>query len=249
VSLGLALTYRLNPLQTAGFWRSLAHDWRAARRARPVRSRGRELGFLPVAGASNYVSTWEKVLVIATAVGGIGAMLSAIFSWLAARRSGQTARDARDALAASLKPQVHLLINQWDQSIEARAVVTGPLSPLGTAKLLPATDLHIEFSSATGKHGSASMATLEPNPSIWAQEPPYLNVVIGKVSDGWPPLEGGQPEHDHVTANVTYSDVRGVGTYRQSMSVDLMRYVEQQGGQWVVSFRNPTEPTETRITP
>lgn len=200
-------------------------------------------------GVTTSVSTWEKVLVIATATGGIGAMLSAIFSWLAARRSGQTARDARDALAASLKPQVHLLIGQWEQSIEARAIVTGPLSPLGTARMLPATDLHIEFNSSSGKHGFASMATLEPNPSIWAREPPYLNVVIGRPSDDWPPLEGGQPGHDHVTATVTYSDVRGVATYRQSTSADLVRYVEQEGGQWVVSFRNLTEPTETPITP
>jgi hypothetical protein len=66
-----------------------------------------------VAAVTTYVSTWEKVLVIATAVGGFGAMLGAIFAWLAARGSGQTARDARDALAASLKPQVHLVINSY----------------------------------------------------------------------------------------------------------------------------------------
>jgi uncharacterized membrane protein YdjX (TVP38/TMEM64 family) len=54
---------------------------------------------------SSGVSTWEKVAAVATALGGLGAMLGAIFAFLAARRSGQTAADARDALAASLKPE------------------------------------------------------------------------------------------------------------------------------------------------
>jgi hypothetical protein len=67
--------------------------------------------------------------------------------------------------------------------------------------------------------------------------------VIGEKSDDWPPEEG-----EHVTATVTFSDLRGVATYRQTTSVDLRRS-EQPGGEWAVSFQNPTEPTETRITP
>jgi hypothetical protein len=124
-----------------------------------------------VAGVSTYVSTWEKVLVIATAVGGIGATLSAIFSWLAARRSGQTARDARDALAASLKPQVHLVINSYylsstnQQSIEARAAVVGALSPRGLAGVLPAADVRLEVNLSSGRQESASISLLEPSRS------------------------------------------------------------------------------------
>ncbi len=51
------------------------------------------------------ITTWEKVTAIATAVGGVGAMLGAGAAWLAARSSLQASRDARDALAASVKPQ------------------------------------------------------------------------------------------------------------------------------------------------
>ena len=188
------------------------------------------------------VSGWEKVTAIATAVGGLGAMLGAIFAWLAARSSGQAARDARDALAASHKPQVHLMITQYgvDEPVVARAVVVGPLSPVGLAGVSPAADVRLEFNLASGGHGEDSITILEPNGSLWAQEPPYLNVVVQQPSEDWPP-----PEGDHVTATVLFSDVRGAATYRQSTSVDLHRAAEPG----LVSFQNPTEPTETRIKP
>jgi hypothetical protein len=188
------------------------------------------------------VSNWEKVTATATAVGGVGAMLGAIFAWLAARSSRQTSRDANDALAASLKPQVQLFVTQYgqDEPVVARAVVVGPLSPAGLAGVFPAADVEIKFNLATGEHGSGSIAILEPNASRWAREPPYLNVVIGEPSDNWPP-----PEGDHVTATVSFSDIRKAATYRQSMSVDLRR-PEAPG---LVSFQNPTEPSETRIEP
>jgi hypothetical protein len=193
---------------------------------------------------SNEVSTWEKVAAIFTAVGGIGAMVGAIFAWLAARRSGQTARDARDALAASLKPQVHLVISSYLGSIEVRAAVVGPLSPTGVAGVLPAADVRLQVNLSSGKQDCASIPRLEPSQSgSWVQHSPYLNVVIGEMTDDWPPEEG-----EHVTATVTFSDVRGVATYQKTTSVDLVRS-EQPGGEWAVSFQNPTEPIETRISP
>ena len=77
------------------------------------------------------VSTWEKVTAIATAVGGVGAMLGAIFAWVAARRSAHTSRDARDALAASLKPFERLVITQYapNEPVVARASRSGVLHP------------------------------------------------------------------------------------------------------------------------
>ncbi len=188
------------------------------------------------------VSTWEKVAAIATAVGGVGAMLGAIAAWRAALSSSQAARDASDALAASLKPQVHLLVTQYGggEPVVARAVVVGALSPVGLAGVLPATDVRIQFNLASGNQGSASIPTLEPNGSSLAREPPYLNVVIGEPSDDWPP-----PEGDHVTATVSFSDMRGAARYQRSRSVDLRRSAESG----LVSFQNDTEGTETRITP
>jgi hypothetical protein len=188
------------------------------------------------------VSTWEKVAATFTAVGGVGAMLGAAAAWRAARSSVQAARDARDALAASLKPQVDLMVTQYGagEPVVARAVVVGPLSPVGLAGVLPAANVGIEFNLASGEQGSGSIAMLEPNGSRWAREPPYLNVVIAEPSDEWPP-----PEGDHVTATVTFSDVRGAASYQQSMSVDLHR--SAQPG--LVSFQNATELTETRTAP
>jgi hypothetical protein len=88
------------------------------------------------------------------------------------------------------------------------------------------------------------MPILEPssNGTLIANQP-YLNVVVGQVTDAWPPDEG-----DHVTATVTYSDRRGVGTYRKSISLDLGRSV-QPGGERAVSHGNLSETTETQIKP
>jgi hypothetical protein len=173
----------------------------------------------------------EKVAATFTAVGGVGAMLGAGAAWLAASKSAQASRDARDALATSLRPQVDLLITQYGQGepVVARAVVVGPLAPAGVAAILLATDVEIEFNLSSGKQGAGSIAILEPNGSMWAREPPYLNVVIGQPSDDWPPVEG-----DHVTATVTYSDARKVASYRRSRSADLKRSTEPG----LVSFQN-----------
>ena len=190
----------------------------------------------------NGISTWEKVTTIATAVGGLGAMLGAIFAWLAARSSVRASRDARDALASSLKPQVQLFLLQGGpkEPVVARAVVVGPLSPAGLAGVMPASDVVLEFNLASGRHGSNSIPVLEPNSSRWAREPPYLNVVVGEPSDVWPP-----PGGDKVKATVSFSDSRKVATYQQSVSADLHRSAEAG----LVSFQNVTDPIETRITP
>lgn len=193
-----------------------------------------------VVHVSTHLSTWENVAAIFTAVGGIGAAVSAFFSWRSASRSEATARDARDALAASLKPQMHLVFNQYRQPghAEVRAVVVAPLSPGGLAAVAPATDVRLEFSLASGGHGSASLAVLEPRGSDWAVDEPYLALVIREPDAEWPP-EGG----DRVTATVTYSDVRGAATYRLSRRCDLW----PSGEPGVVSFRDLSEPTETRV--
>jgi len=197
---------------------------------------------------SNEVSTWEKLAAIFTAVGGLGAMVGAIAAWRAATASGRAARDATDALAASLKPQVHLAFQQYFgpgrpddvRPVEVRAVVVGPLSPGGLVGVAPATDVRLEFNLASGGHGSTTLAVLEPGGDIYAMQPPYLSVVVGDPDEHWPP-DGG----DRVTATVTYSDVRGAGRYRLSQSWLL----HPSGEVGVVSFRDPTEPTEPRIRP
>jgi hypothetical protein len=64
--------------------------------------------------------------------------------------------------------------------------------------------------------------------------------AIEEPDDDWPP-EGG----DRVTATVTYSDSRGAATYRLSRWCDLW----PSGTPGVVSFRELSEPTETRVAP
>jgi hypothetical protein len=156
------------------------------------------------------------------------------------------ARDARDALAASLKPQVQLDFDQdftpggTHGAVVARVTVVGPLSPAGLAGVFPAADARIELNLTSGRHGANAVGILEPTASRFGREPPYLKVVIGEPSDEWPP-----PDGDHGTATVTYSDIRGAGTYRLSRSVDLRRHTDPG----VVSFQNLTEPVETRIRP
>jgi hypothetical protein len=203
-----------------------------------------------VVRVSTPLSTWEKVAATLTAVGGVGAAVSAFFSWRSARASGRAAYDARDALASSVKPQVHLDFQQYGgpgapyggpgSPVEARAVVIAPLSPGGLVGAVPATDVRLEFNLASGGHGSTTLAVLGPGGGTWARELPYIGVVVGHPTDDWPP-DGG----DRVTATVTYSDVRGAGTYRLSRSCELWPSADRG----VVSFRDLSEPTETRIRP
>jgi hypothetical protein len=188
------------------------------------------------------VTNWEKVTSVATAVGGVGAMLGAIFAWLAARSSGRAARDATDALAASLKPQVHVAWAGGSHSrVEARAIVVGPLSPLGLTGVLPAADVEIEYSLTSGTHGSNNVAVLEPNADRWARDEPYLSVVIGEPGAEWPPVGG-----DLATVTVTFSDSRRTARYQQMVTCDLYPADNEPAG--IVSFRNPSEPEEQRIS-
>ena len=208
-----------------------------------------------VVHVSTHLSTGEKVAAIVaaifTAIGGIGAATSAFFSWRSARASGATARDAREALAASLKPQVKLRIFQDPQPdglAVARAVVLGPLSPMGLTGVMPAADVRIEVNLASGKPGSSeSIPLLEPNPESWAREPPYLSAVIGELSDDWPP-----PEGDRATVTVSFSDVRGAGRHELSQSVGVRRH-QNAGTIYFTSATDPTEPpaepTERRVIP
>jgi hypothetical protein len=95
-------------------------------------------------------------------------------------------------LAASLKPEIQLRFLQGapGKPVVARAVVVGPLSQAGLAGVLPAANVRIDVNLSSGKQDSGYTPTLEPNPSSWAQEPPYLSVEIGRPSDEWPPPEG-----------------------------------------------------------
>jgi hypothetical protein len=53
-----------------------------------------------------------------------------------------------------------------------------------------------------------------------------------------------------VTATLTYSDIRGAGVYRLTRSVNLHRPDEEAAAEaGLVSFREPTEQTETRVKP
>jgi hypothetical protein len=196
-------------------------------------------------GIREWTDRWKSLADWLVAAGTIGLALAtfalALSARRAARESSQAARDARDALAASLKPQVHLTLGQFGApgAVEARVVVVAPLSPMGLTGALPATDVQIHFNCTSGRQGSASTPTLEPNGSKLAQDPPYLNVMIEERSDEWPPADG-----DHVTATVTFSDARGVGTYQQSITEDL--FPSDAG---MVSFRNEKRGAETRLKP
>jgi hypothetical protein len=191
----------------------------------------------------NDVSAWEKVAAVATAVGGTGAMLGAIAAWRAARSSGRASRDARDALAATVKPQVQLFLSQWGgphSPVEARAVVVGALSPAGLTGVAPARDVVLEYNLATGARGSTSTAVLEPNRSHYAGDVPYLNIVIAEPGDAWPPEHG-----DPVRVTVAYSDTQKLARYQQAQSANLHRAADEG----LVSFRDLTESPETRIAP
>jgi hypothetical protein len=193
---------------------------------------------------STHVPIWQSIALV---IGAAATTASAIAAWRAAGKSSDAARDARDALAASLKPHVELVFGEFhtrevaEPPVEVRAVVLGPLSPMGVAAVLPAADVRLQVNLSSGKQDFASMQILQPNAARYPREPPYLNVVIGERSDDWPP-----PEGIHVTATVTYSDVRGAASYRKAKSVDLRR---STGDSWAISYQNQAEEPETLLSP
>jgi hypothetical protein len=156
------------------------------------------------------VSYWVKITSIATAIGGLGAMFSAIYSYRSAQSSERAAKDAKDALAESLRPDVHLRFTQARDvvgtpgAVVVRAVVLGPLSTAGLSAVLPAVDVRIDFNLASGVQGSGFTPFLEPGVSAYAEQPPYLNVNVREPSNDWPSTERG----DLLSATVTFSDGR-----------------------------------------
>lgn len=192
------------------------------------------------------VNLWVKITSIATAVGGLGAMVSAIYSYRAAHSSERAARVAKDALAESFRPDVHLRFTQAEDEVGTpgmvvvRAVVLGPLSPAGLSAVLPATDVRIDFNLASGEQGSGFASFLEPGVSAYAQKPPYLSVNVREPSDDWPSTERG----DLLSATVTFSDMHRVATYQRSGSVELWRSKESPES---ISWREQTEGDVTRI--
>jgi hypothetical protein len=174
-----------------------------------------------------------------TAVGGIGAMIGGLAAWRAASASGQAARDARDALAASLKPLVELNFEQDGERAVARAVVLGRLSPLGVSAVESAADVVVQIVTASGRQSSSLLlATLEPNSSSRPRELPFLEVGLGTLSEDWPP-----PAGDHVVATVSFSDMRRLARYTRVRQVDLHR-ASTPGS---ISFQNQTESVETKL--
>ena len=131
----------------------------------------------------------------------------------AARESSQAARDATDALAASLKPQVHLVVNQYGgqgDPFVARAAVVGPLSPAGLAGVLPATDVLLQINLASGKQNSASIPTLDPNGSRWAMRDPHH--ALASVTE----QDSGRAESGLAFGSPSSSMSRNVNTRRSS---------------------------------
>ncbi len=110
----------------------------------------------------------------------IGGMLGAVAAWLAARSSSQAARDARDALAASLKPQVQLTFDQDGSGgpVLARAFVVGPLSPAGLEGVASASDVVLQFNTGSGRQGIRSIPTLEPGGSRLDDDSPHVTDEI-----------------------------------------------------------------------
>lgn len=137
-----------------------------------------------VVHVSTGLSSWEKAVAVGGIVAGVGAAISAFFSWLSGRRSEATGRDARDALAASLKPNLVLDIDQVYEphGVGARVLVVGPMMQGGLSTALPASDLLLEFNLRSGKHRSVSSSLLSPNDE--------LKLRIEDSSGAWPPPEG-----------------------------------------------------------
>jgi hypothetical protein len=112
-----------------------------------------------------------------------------------------------------------------------------------------AVDVRIDVNRASGKSTQPGFAPLlEPSPpGRYANQPePRLDVFIDASSNEWPP-----PGGEYVTATVTYSDVRGAGTWKRSTSADLHRAqgVEPDAPPFPISFQRYTEGDDTQVAP
>lgn len=179
-----------------------------------------------------------------SAVGGIGFALAAgaRAAWNATSASRDASKQSRDALALALRPDMQVEINQWG----ARPTIDALAPPSARAWVLgdrPAANVLLEVRLASGGAASRSVELLENvqlgpgyRGARYGRDVPTLEVVIAEADDDWPP-----PGGDHVTASVTFSDVRRVSEYRLSMEADLHRAAGR--GRGLVSFQNVTEPS------
>jgi hypothetical protein len=186
------------------------------------------------------VADW--VIVIGSAVAGIGAAMGAAAAWkAAAARSGAVgaAREARNAMALAAQPHVEVAVRQWGESgaLSARALVTSARADAGTRA---AADVLIQFRLASGKEGSRSVPLLvgAGDPRL-PMHPPYLEVLIAEPSDDWPP-----PEGDRLEITVLFSDMHKTAAFKLSMAANLRRVSTDPDA---VSIQITEPPATTRI--
>jgi hypothetical protein len=186
------------------------------------------------------IADW--VIVIGSAVGGIGAAIGAGAVWKAATarsEAGRAAGEARNAMAIATQPHLDVAVQQWGESraLSARAFVTFARADPET---WPAADVLIQFRLASGKEGSRSVALLGPggHPRFGLHRP-YLEVLIAEPSDDWPP-----PEGDRVEISVLFSDIHRVAYYKLSVAAILRRVSTNPDA---LSIQVTEPPTTTRI--
>jgi hypothetical protein len=188
--------------------------------------------------------------VIGSAVGGIGFALGAgaRAAWKAAGASLEASKQSRYALAFALRPDMQLEINQWGPHSTIPGVMAPPSARAWVLGDWPAVNVLVEVRLVSGRAASRSVQLLEnvqwgpgTHGARYGSDLPRLEVPIAEADDDWPP-----PGGDHVTASVTFSDVRRVSEYRLAMEADLHR--PAGGGRGLVSFQNVTEPSLQQLS-
>lgn len=176
------------------------------------------------------VSTWEKVAAAFTAVGGIGAAVSAYFSAVSSRASQATSRDAREALAVGIRPRPGYFIQ------------TAGDPPAGGFRWVAvidndsewgATDLEFEFRFRDGRVVRDRAERLAPE----ARGGREWRVVLGDAQVGQP------MEKFADRAVLRFDDERGLARYE---ILTIYNFTETRKGNIVTQGYGP-ERHEERI--
>lgn len=148
--------------------------------------------------------TWQAIGALGSMVGAIAAAFGARAAWRAAAAAQTTSRDAMEALAVGMQPEVWA--DFYPESLSQGAGMPWPwrmgLGIRNSARW-PASDVSIDVEFADGTHVRESHELLDT-----MNVDGDLYTVLRDVTSTWPTTEW-----EPVTAVVRFSDQRGIARY------------------------------------
>jgi len=166
----------------------------------------------PVPDPQTTISGWEIAAAVGTCIGGLAAGVSAVFSFLSARASRATSRDALEALAVGIRPHLRVSTSLTDTDAGPG---TGIAVAVRNESSWPATDLRLEVRYRDGHVTKDSRERIDPGAhpthgyDVWTVPVKGVRVAGPQAPNPY----SGDTVDVVASAVLTYSDERGIARY------------------------------------